>query len=156
MTVEFLTSQIGAPAKDAPPLPYTSSPFSLLWADIILFFAHTAGLIHILIPLRVARDHSAKELNELTPTRENLKELAIHTFLIFFQLAFLISIPICLFVMLQPIWFFVYVIGILFLNRAVCKTLNGAESFVESRVDIESKPEHESERWVLVNGVSVG
>jgi hypothetical protein len=150
MAVEFLPSQIGTEASV--PLPYTGSPFQLLWSDILLFFHRIQFLPGILLPLK---PWPSGALDELYPSRENIKALALHTFLFVYQAVFLLSLP--YFLMVPLALFALYVAVVLLLNGAVCEILNGTERFLYSRVEVDDpRPEHGSEHWIFLNGVAVG
>lgn len=149
MAVEFLPSQIGT--EDGVPLPYTGSPLLLLWSDILLFFRSLWCFHGIFLPLNPC---PSGELDELFPSRENLRALSIHAFLCVYQIAFLVSLLFCYKVPLA--WVLLYVAAVLIVNDAICRKLNGKRRFLQSRVPVDSRPEHESEHWIFINGVGVG
>jgi hypothetical protein len=149
MAVDFLPSQIGT--EESIPLPYTGSPIQLLWGDAILFFRSVRFLLGIVLPWK---PWASGTLDELFPSPPNLLAITVHTFLIVYQLGFLLSLPYCL---VCPILMIaLYVSAVIFGNNLICRVLNGSRRFLESQVSINSLPEHEEEHWIFINGVAVG
>lgn len=147
MLFQFRPSQI-ASFGDLP-LPYTASPVSLLWDDILLTLRslrYVPGIILPLRPLRSSRD-------ELRSTPENLTILFVHGVLIIGQLGFITSLLFC--VMLPIMTFVVYFVGAMLVNFAICSYLNGGNRLLISQTTIPlSGPK--DEYWVFINGVAAG
>src|SRR2546421_7208048 len=120
MVVEFLPDQLNNWVSTAP-RPYTSSPWKLVWIDILLFFRLFWVLPSIVFPLWPA---PSAALDELSFTRENLFAISLHVLLIFMQLTFLVSLPFCIVVPLG--WVALYVTGYMIVNLMICKGLNGS------------------------------
>ena len=148
MLLQFRQSQIGR--SENHPLPYTASPISLLWDDLLLGLRCFRYVPGILLPLRPWRPSSR---NELRGTRENLIILVIHIALIIGQLGFIVSLLFC--VMLPMMTFVTYFMGGMLVNFAICTYLNGRNSHLISQsVKQHSAPAHEY--WVFINGVAAG
>lgn len=150
MQVRYLPSQVDATASTAA-LPYTASPFALLWDDSLLFLRHILRVPGIIWPLH---PWGSGALDELYPSWQNLVEITLHTVLIILQLLFLVSLPLCLFYPLFAVA--AYVGTFLLLNRLICLALNGRQKFLTSNVNLDHLPKHAEERWIFVNGVAVG
>ena len=150
MVVEFLPDQLNNWVSTAP-RPYTSSPWELIWIDLLLFFRLFWALPYIVFPLWPT---TSGAFDELSFTRENLTDIGLHVLLIFMQLAFLVSLPFCIVVPLG--WVALYIAGFLFVNSIICKALNGSKSFLTSQTNLEHFPKHDDERWIFLNGVAVG
>ncbi|KAF2270663.1 hypothetical protein CC78DRAFT_611543 [Lojkania enalia] len=150
MPVKVVPSQISNTSES--PVPYTGNPFLLCWADILLFIKCAWSIVGILHPVN---QWFGGETDELYPSPPNLFCLALHGFLIVWQLAFLISLSFTLFF---PLWAsLMYVVGVMAVNFSVCWLLNGDESMRQSTVDLgPDKYLHEDECWIYLNGVSVG
>lgn len=143
------------------PLPYTADPTWLALQDVWLFIRITltwplsAGLPSIVFPLYPFR---SGKLNELYPDRDNLWVLFLHTILVFTQGASLLLLIPSVFVGIPfsptPVFFSV-VIALIFGNKYFCILLNGRRRHYVSRIDPSWK-KFEDERWIFVNGVSVG
>ena len=131
---------------------YTDKPLRLLAKDIKYFFVYCWALLWVVMPLTPCQ---SGELDELYPCKSNLFCIATHIILCVLQLFFIVSLPILL---LFPMWMgAAYVGGFILLNRLICMLLNGQEtSFKSDDKYAASKPEHEHEQWVFLNGVSVG
>ncbi|KAB8224869.1 hypothetical protein BDV33DRAFT_164850 [Aspergillus novoparasiticus] len=135
-----------------PPLPYTASPLELLWADILLVLRSLWSLPGILLPLT-----PSDELCELYPSTENMANVVAHVCLALSQVAFLLSVLGCFFLMVPALWISLYVAAFVWVNRVICTLIfNNPDEVLESKVPIEERPEHERERWIFINGVAVG
>jgi hypothetical protein len=185
MAVTFRPSQILNVREVVPPA-YTTSPITLLVADIILCLSSLRYMPGIIFPIR---PFGSGQRDELYPSADNLRCVAIHGFLIVYQLAFILTLPICI-LLIPPIGSLIYVFTVLAINTAVCKTLNGKQRFLVSKVkrpDLDAdddgggddydnnddgddqkkkgvkrrsrgskRVELEKEHWMFVNGVAVG
>ena len=149
MALQFRPSQIGGGGNV--PLPYTTSPMTLLWNDFCLILRSLRYVPGIVLPLSPLRSGLLDELNH---SPENLKILAIHAALIVGQLAFIVSLPFC--IMLPIAWFVFYFAAVILVNAAICNYLNGPNRFLTSRTPLTPLSEHQDEFWVFINGVSVG
>jgi len=152
MTVNILTSPIGGP--DAVPLPYTSSPFRLLWDDIILFFKLIVYVPGILFPLSVDQSGNGAELNELSPNLENIFEIFFQVLLFLLQACFIISLPFCITLPMGLVLTYAAVFKLI--NTGLCRVLNGSKIEVMSTVDLGDDIKHDDECWIFLNGVCVG
>ena len=155
MTLDLPSPQSDCTSSTAP-LPYTSSPFALLWSDIKLFCYHALAVPGIVLPLK---PWSSGPLDELYPSLANLYAITLHVFLIFAQLLVLISIPICLFFPIPLGLFVLYAAIIYMFNYFFCFFLNGKHPTLQSRVKLDCHrffDRHEGEQWIFVNGVAVG
>lgn len=151
MKILFTPSQTGS--SDAVPLAYTGNPFHLLWSDVVLFFKHIKNVPGIILP---AYPWPSKQLDEMYPSLMNIWTLALHTFLVIYQLLFIISIP-CFALLWIPLPLFVVYCTVVFaFNKAVSWLLNGSAPFVDSKVDLSHDPKHDNESWVFLNGVAAG
>ncbi|MCJ1355489.1 MAG: hypothetical protein MMC33_005481 [Icmadophila ericetorum] len=95
-------------------------------------------------------------LDELYPSLPNIVCISVHLILGILQLAFLISIPVCLILLIPCSWFCIYVLAFLVLNRKLCDVLLNGPPFLESKTDLSRFPSHENERWIFLNGVAAG
>ncbi|RHZ53247.1 uncharacterized protein CDV56_103957 [Aspergillus thermomutatus] len=152
MVVTYLPSQ--SRKKQDVPLPYTASPLQLLWADILLFLRSLWSLPGIILPLK---PWNSGALDELYPSKENLRDIVVHLFLALYQLMFLLSLPICVILAFPALGIGIYMTIALTLNWVICRfALNGSARILQSRVPVEPRPEHEREHWIFVNGVGAG
>jgi hypothetical protein len=144
------------------PLPYTANPMLLVLNDLILAlqitftWPITAGLLSTVLPYFPLRSHG---LDELAPTRGNLWAIFLHVILIVAQASFLISLfPLALVGL--PLSYLLYVVGFVTGNKWFSRLLNGPRrhSLFQSHPDCVKGewPKHEREKWVFINGVSVG
>lgn len=148
--VTYIPSQVGSPNDSA--VSYTSNPISLLWYDIKLCISKLPAAAGIILPWRLGA--SADPFDELYPNPQNILSLVLHTFLIFTQAIFLVSIPLCIFV---PLSFFVLWVAIyLVFNSAVSYILNGTKLKVYPSVEVDREGRFNDEYWIFLNGVSVG
>jgi hypothetical protein len=149
-SVTYIPSQVGSPNDSA--VPYTSNPLSLLWYDIKLCITKIPASTGIILPWRLGA--SADPFDELYPNTQNIISLILHTFLIFTQAIFLVSIPLCAFVPLFGFlaWVFIYMA----FNSAVSYLLNGNKLKVYPSVEVDREGKFSDEYWIFLNGVSVG
>lgn len=131
------------------PLAWTADPLSLCWSDLKLFYANINNLFGILVP------SPSHPLDELHPSPMNMYTLGIHIFLVFYQLSFLLSIPLAIICQVPGAWLLVHCAIALGFNRLVCLLLNGP-AYLDSQVHIPTEDAHPEERWIFLNGVSVG
>ncbi|KAJ5249630.1 hypothetical protein N7489_000040 [Penicillium chrysogenum] len=140
--------------KEDTPLPYTASPIKLLWSDLSLFFSKLWALPGILLPLQLARTH---ELDELYPSLRNGATVLIHIFLVVYQLAFLLSLPIIVVCMVPGLWILAYAAIAFTINYAIVMLmLNGFQQVLVSQVPVFERPGHQRERWLYINGIAAG
>ena len=152
MAVEYLPAQIDSTSSTVP-LPYTSSPMRMLWADVKLFFHYAYALPGIVIPLG---PYPSGPLDEMYPSMANTFDITLHMILILMQLVFLLSIPLCLFLPVPLGIFALFVAVALSMNHAICRILNGRKPILESNMDVSAFPDRDDERWIFQNGVAVG
>ena len=140
--------------KEDTPLPYTASPIKLLWSDLSLFLSKLWALPGIFLPLQLARTH---ELDELYPSLRNGATVLIHIFLVVYQVAFLLSLPIIVVCMVPGLWILIYAAISLTINYTIAKLmLNGFQQVLVSQVPVVERPGHERERWLYINGIAAG
>ncbi|RMY33573.1 hypothetical protein D0866_05830 [Hortaea werneckii] len=150
MAISFKPSQQGS-SLDPVPLAWTANPIRLLFSDLVLGFRKLPYIFGIL-----SLQPSRHPLDELYPwSVKNMVTLAIHLFLIVYQLAFLASIPVWIILHGPVLWFIVYCTSVLGVNTLICGLLNGPE-YLDSKVDLPFRESHNKERWIFLNGVSVG
>lgn len=150
MSVAFTVSQRGG-RDDATPLAWNADPVRLLWSDFRLLCKNLHRVPTIVWPM--AAHH---RLDELYPwTFMNVWTLALHVFLVVYQLAFIISIPIIVVIHGPAIWLFAYWVTAMTFNKGICWLLNGP-SYLDSDPCIQYAEGHDNERWIFLNGVSVG
>ena len=150
MPVNFSPSQED-PNTEISPLPYTSSPLQLLRFDMKLAFQNLLLVPTLLLPMG---PFSSGDLDELSPSWSNLKTIGLHTILGIVQVAFLVTLPLTLF---HPLGLVLAYVGLFMcLNFVSSRVLNGTKKLLFSNVKVPRLPEHEHERWILVNGVAVG
>ncbi|POR35535.1 Uncharacterized protein TPAR_04277 [Tolypocladium paradoxum] len=147
---EFYHSQIGGTSVIN--YCYTDMPWRLLVRDVYYFFAYAWALPWVLLPLRPC---ASDELDELYPNLRNLFCILVHFILVLLQLAFLLALPVAIFL---PIWTVAGgVSAFMLVNWALCKLLNGNEvTFRSDEKYAKELPEHAHEQWVFLNGVAVG
>jgi hypothetical protein len=149
-SVTYIPSQVGSPNDSA--VSYTSNPLSLLWYDVKLCLTKFPASIGIIMPWRMGAD--ADPFDELYPNLQNIISLTLHTFLIFTQTIFLVSIPFCVF---MPVAFFLaWVVIYMAFNSAVSYILNGNKLKVYPSVEVDREGKFSDEYWIFLNGVSVG
>ncbi|RMZ09998.1 hypothetical protein D0862_03410 [Hortaea werneckii] len=150
MAISFKPSQQGS-SHDPVPLAWTANPIRLLFSDLVLGFRKLPYVFGIL-----SLQPSRHPLDELYPwSVKNMVTLAIHLFLIVYQLAFLASIPVWIVLHGPALWFIGYCASVLGVNTLICGLLNGPE-YLDSKVDLPYPESHNKERWIFLNGVSVG
>ncbi|KAL4869818.1 hypothetical protein BDV12DRAFT_167278 [Aspergillus spectabilis] len=136
------------------PLPYTASPWKLLYEDILLFFRVAWSLPSLLLPLS---GYNSGSLDELYLSLQNIGNLASQVVLCLLQIVFLVSIPVLLTCMVPALWVCVYIGGILWANKALCDLLlNRGASVLVSRFPELDAPEHRHEHWIFINGIACG
>ncbi|KAI7279376.1 hypothetical protein KC345_g5409 [Hortaea werneckii] len=150
MAISFKPSQQGS-SHDPVPLAWTANPIRLLFSDLILGFQKLPYVFGIL-----SLQPSRHPLDELYPwSVKNMVTLAIHLFLIVYQLAFLASIPVWIILHGPALWFIAYCASVLGVNTLICGLLNGP-AYLDSKIDIPYLESHKKERWIFLNGVAVG
>ncbi|KAI6824418.1 hypothetical protein KC332_g9188 [Hortaea werneckii] len=150
MAISFKPSQQGS-SHDPVPLAWTANPIRLLFSDMVLGFRKLPYIFGIL-----SLQPSRHPLDELYPwSVKNMVTLAIHLFLIVYQLAFLASIPVWIILHGPALWFIVYCASVLGVNTLICGLLNGP-AYLDSKIDIPYPKSHNKERWIFLNGVAVG
>ncbi|AEO59922.1 hypothetical protein MYCTH_2308601 [Thermothelomyces thermophilus ATCC 42464] len=146
----FFGSQIGG--RSVINYGYTDMPWKLMAWDVYYFFKYSWAIPYILWPLSPA---DSGELSELSPTKENIRAIAIHLVLCILQLGGLVALPA---LAVLPIWTATIIVGVfLLVNKLLCMLLNGKE--VEYHSDPKyapALPEHAHEQWIFINGVAVG
>lgn len=150
MAVQFLPSQIDSSASTTP-LPYTGSPFALLWSDTLLFLRSLPYVLKLFSPITT---WSSGALDEFYPSAANLWTIALHLLLTIAQALFLVSIPFCIPYPLGAV--LIYVGAFLWLGTRIYILINGQKSFLTSNVNLDHLPKHPEERWIFVNGVAAG
>ncbi|KAL4891594.1 hypothetical protein BDV59DRAFT_66208 [Aspergillus ambiguus] len=152
MPVSFLPCQEGA--EEEAPLPYTDAPLKLLIADIRLFVKCLPSLPGVFLPLTPCLSGS---LDEMYPSPANIGIFLVHLVLCVLQLAFLISLPLCVLFMLPALGVLIYAAVFLTINAAVCHVVfNRHDAILRSVVPHTERPEHHREHWIFLNGVAVG
>jgi hypothetical protein len=96
-------------------------------------------------------------LDELYPSLRNGATVLIHIFLVVYQLAFLLSLPIILICMVPGLWILAYAaIGFTINYAIVMLMLNGFQQVLVSQVPVIERPGHQQERWLYINGIAAG
>jgi hypothetical protein len=140
--------------KQTSTLLYTQSPLQLLWYDIKLFAGMLYAVLGIIFPLV---PFGSGPLDELYPSMNNLFDLGFHGIFIVAQLVFLFSLPVLTIIPWIPSGAFVaYIIGFILINKLLFGILNGKKWVHHSNVDLSQYPSHDDEKWIFINGVSVG
>jgi hypothetical protein len=150
--VDFLPAQVDA-ASSTNALPFTSSPSELVLYDVILFFRVLGYVWTIIAPLY---PFGSGKLDELYPSFQNIVCLVLHAILIVLQSFFILTIP---FWFLYPIplnVLVVYVFLFWIVNKVIWNWLNGDGRTLTSKVPMDGWEEHDDEKWIFMNGVSVG
>ncbi|KAJ5779940.1 hypothetical protein N7457_005100 [Penicillium paradoxum] len=136
------------------PLPYTASPIKLLWSDVGLFFSKIWALPGILLPLNLGR---ARSLDELYPSLRNGAIVMVHMFLVVYQVAFLLSLPIMGFCLVPGMLILAYTGIVLAVNYAIVMLmLNGFQRVLVSQVPVVERAGHDRECWLYINGIAAG
>lgn len=132
---------------------YTASPLQLIKADVFTFLCLVPHLLDVIRPLT---PFPSKEYDELYPkTSGNILSLLQHFILFILQAVFLISLP---FTIVFPIGFVALYIGaFLLINKLLCFALNGKAGTLDSDPGVlRQLGDHGNEKWIFINGVSVG
>ncbi|TLD06602.1 uncharacterized protein PgNI_08449 [Pyricularia grisea] len=151
-STKFYGSQIGG--KSVINYSYTDLPFRLLGYDIYYFFRFAWAIPYVVLP--ASAPYLSGDLDELSPTRENLFCIFVHAILIVLQLGFvLVLLPV---MVLLPVWTAaMFITAFLVCNRLICKVLNGDQPTLTSNPEYAPALEkHAHEQWIFVNGVAVG
>jgi len=134
---------------DVVPPAWTDNPLRLIWSDMRLFWANIGCLFGVMVP------GPADKLDELYLSPINMLTIAIHAFLVVYQLIYLALIPMAVICQIPAAWVLVFcTVGFLF-NKAVCFFLNGP-AVLDSTVPLPAEEQHPDEAWIFLNGVSVG
>ncbi|KAH8173922.1 alpha/beta-Hydrolase [Sarocladium implicatum] len=130
---------------------YTDPPLKLFARDVYYFFVYLWALPWVIMPMHA----DGGRMDELHPSLGNIYCLFIHFILCIMQLAFILALPIAIFV---PVWMTAAAItAFMTVNYLLCRTLNGNKTTYRSdKKYAPVLPEHEHEQWVFLNGVSVG
>jgi hypothetical protein len=150
--VDFLPTQVDA-SSSTYPLPFTGSPSELVWSDVKLFFRVLSYVWGILAPIY---PYGSGKLDEMYPSFGNIKAMLLHAILIVSQAFFILTIP---FWFLYPVPLnvvVVYLVVFWMFNKMVCGWLNGDGRPLTSRVPMDGWEKREGEKWIFMNGVSVG
>ncbi|KAL5333271.1 hypothetical protein BJX70DRAFT_381577 [Aspergillus crustosus] len=151
MLASYLPSQ--TKSTDTP-LPYTASPWRLLYQDVLLFLRVAWSLPGILLPLR---GYNSGSLDELYPNLRNMGNVAFQVILSLLQIVFLVSIPALLTCMVPALWVCIYIGGVIWANKALCNlVLNRGASVLVSKYPELQAPEHRNEHWIFINGIACG
>ena len=153
MSTAFLGDQLAVPSTRS--LPFNGDPIKLALDDIALFFYEFWSLPGTVLPwVGKYRD------DELTFNFWNNYCIVLHGILVVLQLVFIVSVLVAPFIPVLPLWLFlIYFFGFLVVNQFFCDIfINGPDPWIESTADVRQfyRPEHDKERWVFLNGVSVG
>ncbi|KAL2795102.1 hypothetical protein BJX66DRAFT_337320 [Aspergillus keveii] len=152
MPAKFLPPQSSTTL--ATPLPYTASPWKLLWEDILLVLRSLWAVLNVILPLT---PYNSGDLDELYPSPRNIANLAFQLVISLLQVIFLISIPVLIICMAPTLWTCVYIGGIILANRALCDLLvNRRSTVLVSRFPEHEAPDHKGEHWVFINGIACG
>lgn len=154
MAITFYPSQLGGQTGNVP-IAYTGDPLRLCWSDICLIWQQKGRVGGIFLPLRLLK---MDIWDELYPSPKNLVAIVTHAILTVLQLFFLISIVICLFIPIMPLWAFLFWVGgFLTFSHFVCRILlNKGKTSVTSSVGRKDASKFQTEYWIYLNGVSVG
>ncbi|KAL3479717.1 hypothetical protein BJX99DRAFT_267750 [Aspergillus californicus] len=138
----------------ATPLPYTASPWKLMWEDLLLAFRSAWAIPGLFWPLT---GYNPDGLDELYPSLGNIGNIAFHAVLSILQIIFLISIPIGFACMVPALWITAYVTSFLSANRLLCDIfLNRGPRVLTSRTPELEDPGHSNEHWIFINGIATG
>lgn len=160
---KFSTRQCPGEKPKPPPKSdyYMGPPWRLMLDDAKLFFEHAPYLGNICTPLWLEGDvkFASGSLAEFYPSSGNIWAMTLHLFLIIAQSSFLFSL---LFVSYFPFpVFLAYICIFILVNQLACWKINGSFSgmgTLESTRFPECRhwKDHSDERWIFLNGVSVG
>ncbi|KAL4879428.1 hypothetical protein BJY04DRAFT_96062 [Aspergillus karnatakaensis] len=149
----MLSSCLPSKATDVP-LPYTASPWKLLYEDIILFFRVAWSIPGLLFPFS---SYQRQNLDELAPTPRNMGNAALQIVLSLLQIVFLVSIPVLFICMIPALWIGIYMVGVVWVNKQTCRVLvNRGSSVLVSNYPELDAPEHRHEHWIFINGIATG
>ena len=156
MAVNAFVYRSQAGGATATPLAYTGSPLQLLLFDLRLFSRNVVYLPCIFLPFF---PWPSGPLDELYPSTANIVNIAVHTLLFIYQLAFLMTLPILAYV-LPVTAFILYIAAALWLNKLFCLHFNKGipEDGLKSTEDEYSQQwaSHDDEYWIFLNGICVG
>jgi len=133
------------------------NPLRLIWIDILSVFQLLPLLPKIVLPLRPCL---SGELDELSGTWPNIRDILLHTILIFTQLFLIFTLPL----MAIAYWLVPGIVPLVFcISFSVCtvfimRLLNGGPR-TECLVGVpDGQPpvNDESELWFFINGVATG
>jgi hypothetical protein len=142
------------PCEEGTPLPYTASPVRLLWSDLVLFINKIWALPGIFLPLHLGRNGPN---DEFYLSLRNAFIVVIHIFLIVYQVAILVSLPVMVLFMIPALWILVYFAGALLINYVIVMVgLNGFRRILVSQVPVAERPGHDRECWFFINGIAAG
>lgn len=148
--IRFYGSQVGG--EVIIPHSYTGSPLELLRHDIWSALGFFKYLPFIVWPIRPTLSN---DFCELYPSWQNLWAMFVHFILILLQLAFILSVPLWLFVPVPMI--IAGVVVFFMINSGFCYLLNGSQMRFKSDPKFtKSNQKHEKEQWIFLNGVAVG
>ncbi|KAI5798575.1 hypothetical protein FPQ18DRAFT_254108 [Pyronema domesticum] len=150
MPVSFIPSQLDAPSVAAA-LTLRDSPSRLLFKDIRLAFRNSHYLPYLFFPLRI----KSGPYDEITPTRRNSKDVALH--LAIFSLtigSFGVGARIAY--CTSASWVALYAAGCWAGLMALAHPLNYGPRILQSKVNLDRYPEHPEEKWIFVNGICAG
>ncbi|KAJ5889074.1 hypothetical protein N7495_009115 [Penicillium taxi] len=148
-----MQTRVSQRLPNANPLPYTASPFKLLWDDICLGLQCALSLPGLFSPLRLGQTH---KLDEAYPSVRNYFCIAVHIYLLMYQFFFLLFIPLLILLTLPTTWILLYItIGISY-NYLICLFLNGFQRVLVSQVPVPDQSNYARERWFFINGVACG
>ncbi|KAJ6078314.1 hypothetical protein N7467_008067 [Penicillium canescens] len=140
--------------EEGTPLPYTASPVRLLWSDLVLFVDKIWALPGIFLPLHLG--HTGP-WDEFYPSLHNGFIVVIHIFLMIYQVAILVSLPVMVLFMIPALWILVYFTGALLINYVIVMVgLNGFRRILVSQVPVAKRPGHDRECWFYINGIAAG
>lgn len=147
--------------RDAP-LPYTASPWKLLSSDLALVWRLCPYVPWMFYPMKSRNGPT----DELCLTSDNISVIAVHVFLLFYQVAFLISLPILVVFGVPVPIFGAYILLAYTANEAICDlALNmvARDPHTGSRelrstyhLPLVHQWKHRHERWIFLNGIAVG
>lgn len=150
--IKYYPSQIGS--KLVTPLSFTASPMRLLFGDLWTVIVNLRFAPCIFLRLTPT---TSGNLCELSPSLNNLYNIALHIVLFVLQLGFLLSIPIWV---LMPVWMVAGGFTLFWvLNLSTCLLLNGSSlvrTYESAPEYAQKKEEHAHEQWIFLNGVCTG
>ncbi len=158
---EVMLAMEKTPRRSMRPAPYATDPILSMMKDLTLFIqlAFTwpvaAGLPGIILPLVRTRSGF---LDELALTIANLWAVLLNVFLFIVQNAFLISLTLLALPGIPVFFFLLYTIGFIVGNHLLTSLLNGPSKglFQSNPACVENWGVHEHEKWVFMNGSTIG